>query len=134
MTEQCDDGLQNLRTSRRVPELPERRNEDSISKNADKEPAKSRCSKQAKKTAVRQMAIRAQIDERKAANWRRTRPQENTEPAGAEVENATKTEMRSCTERHAAKIREVETRRCRTVQAVEVWHPRTDLAGKKLMR
>ncbi len=35
------------------------------------------------KTAVGRTVIRAQIDKREAVNWRRTRLQKNTEPAGA---------------------------------------------------
>ncbi len=35
------------------------------------------------KTAVGQMVICVQIDEREVVNWRRTRPHENTEPARA---------------------------------------------------
>ncbi len=53
------------------------------SKNADTEPAKSRCSKQAEKRWSDKRTICAQIDKCEATNWRRMRPQENTEPAEA---------------------------------------------------
>ncbi len=47
------------------------------------ERAKSRCSRQAEKWRSDKRAICAQIDEREAANWQQTRPQENMKPAGA---------------------------------------------------
>ncbi len=70
--------------------------------------------------APKLMSVRRQIGHERGCKKTRNLPEQG-------AENAANTETRPCTEGRAAKIRKVENWRCRTAQAVKVWHPRMEI-------
>ncbi len=118
----------NPQTSQLVPEPPEWcEGKTWTSKNADTEPAKSRCSRQVEKRWSDERVICAQIDEREAANWQWMKPQENSEPNGAGSGKCRKNGDAAAYGRACGKNTRSRNLEVRTTQAVKARHLRMEI-------